>query len=46
MIEIYKKNSLINIKNSDNVIVNVDIEKKEVSIGDYLVDFPGEYEKS
>ncbi len=46
MIEIFNKNQIVNIKNSDNVIVSLDTEKKEVSIGDYLIDFPGEYEKS
>lgn len=46
MIEIFNKNNLINIKNSDNVVVSADIEKKEIKIDDYVIDFPGEYEKS
>lgn len=46
MIEIFNKNNLVNIKNSDNIIVTLDTETKTVKIGDYLVDFPWEYEKS
>lgn len=46
MVEIFNKNEILQIKNSDNVIVSVDIKNKEVSISDYKIDFPGEYEKS
>lgn len=46
MIEIYNKNNVVNIKNSDNKIVFVDILNKTVKIDDYLIDFPWEYEKS
>lgn len=46
MIEIFNKNDLVNIKNSDNVIVTLHTTNKEVKIGDYWIDFPGEYEKS
>lgn len=46
MVEIFNKNEILQIKNSDNVIVSVDTKNKEVSISDYKIDFPGEYEKS
>lgn len=46
MIEIFNKNNVINIKNSDNKIVFINVEDKTVKIEDYLVDFPWEYEKS
>ncbi len=46
MIEIFNKNDLVNIKNSDNITVTLNISNKEVKIGDYIIDFPGEYEKS
>ncbi len=46
MIEIYNKENVVNIKNSDNTIVFVDVTKKTVQISDYLIDFPWEYEKS
>lgn len=46
MIEIFNKDNLVNIKNSDNVVVTLNTQNKEVKIWDYVVDFPGEYEKS
>lgn len=46
MIDIFNKDQIVNIKNSDNVIVSLDTAKKQVAIGDYVVNFPGEYEKS
>lgn len=46
MLEIFNKNNIINIKNSDNVFVNINIDKKEVFIWEYFIDFPWEYEKS
>lgn len=46
MIDIFNKWAIVHIKNSDNVIVTLDTEKKEVAIGEYSIDFPGEYEKS
>lgn len=46
MIEVFNKENLVNIKNSDNVIITLNTVNKEVKIGDYLIDFPGEYEKS
>lgn len=46
MIEIYNKENLVHIKNSDNSVVILDTKKNTVSIGDYFVDFPWEYEKS
>lgn len=46
MIEIFKKNNLINIKNSNNTIVSLNIENEEVKIWDYIIDSPWEYEKS
>ncbi|MBW7954194.1 hypothetical protein H3C61_00040 [Candidatus Gracilibacteria bacterium] len=45
MIEIFNKNDLLQIK-SENNLIYIDIIKKEIKIGDYLVNFPGEYEKS
>lgn len=46
MIEIFNKDNSVNIKNSENVIVTLDVIKKVVKIDDYLVDYPWEYEKS
>jgi len=46
MIEIFNKDNLVNIKNSDNVIVTLNTQNKEVKIWDYTIDYPGEYEKS
>ncbi|MGE4444391.1 MAG: hypothetical protein AB7E37_05365 [Candidatus Altimarinota bacterium] len=46
MVEIFNSNTSIQIKNSDNVIISCDITTAQVSIGDYKIDFPGEYEKS
>jgi len=46
MIELYNKNNILNIKNSDNKIISVDTENKKINIDDFNLDFPGEYEKS
>lgn len=46
MIEVFNKDNKVNIKSINNVLITLDIDKKEVSIGDYLIDFPWEYEKS
>lgn len=46
MIEIFNKENIVNIKNSDNKVVFVDTVNKTIKIDDYLIDFPGEYEKS
>lgn len=46
MIEILNTNKNIQIKNSDNVVVSCNISTYEVQIGEYKIDFPGEYEKS
>lgn len=46
MIEIFNTNTSIQIKNSDNVIITCDTIKADVSIWDYKIDFPWEYEKS
>lgn len=46
MIEIFNTGSSIQIKNSDNVTLHCNKETFEVSIGDYKIDFPWEYEKS
>lgn len=46
MVEIFNTNTSIQIKNSDNVIISCDITTAQVSIWDYKIDFPGEYEKS
>ena len=46
MIEIFNKNNIVNVKNSDNVIITLNTDTKEVFIWEYFVDFPWEYEKS
>lgn len=46
MIDIFNKDNKVNIKNSDNIVVTLNKDTKEVIIGDYVIDFPGEYEKS
>lgn len=46
MLEINKNWENIEIKNSDGVVINIDILKNTFHIWEYFVDFPGEYEKS
>lgn len=46
MLEISYKNQAIGIKNSENILISLFLDEKCVAIGDYKVDFPGEYEKS
>jgi hypothetical protein len=47
MIEIYSAwDNLIHVKNTDNKKIEIDYSKKEIKIDSYLIDFPGEYEKS
>ncbi len=46
MIEIVNVGNILQIKNSDNVIVRCNKDTYEVAIDDYKIDFPGEYEKS
>lgn len=46
MIEIFNQGDLLKIKNSDNNHVVIDKTKNTVSIEDFWIDHPGEYEKS
>lgn len=46
MIEIFNKNDVINIKNSQNILINFNVNSKDVYIWDYNINFPWEYEKS
>lgn len=46
MIEIYNKENKVHIKNSDNVVVSLNTQNNMVSIADYTIDFPWEYEKA
>lgn len=45
MVEIFKKNNLLNIKSQDNKYITINISSFEVFIEDMLIDFPWEYEK-
>lgn len=46
MIEITKKSEIISIISSSKSKINLNINSLEVSIDDFCVNFPGEYEKS
>ena len=46
MLEIFNENTLLKVKNSDNKIIVVDTVNKKVSIDDFGIDYPWEYEKS
>ncbi len=46
MLEIFNENTLLKVKNSDNKVIVVDTVNKKVSIDDFGIDYPGEYEKS
>lgn len=46
MLEIFNENTLLKVKNSDNKVIIVDTVNKKVSIDDFGIDYPGEYEKS
>lgn len=46
MLEIFNENTLLKVKNSDNKVIVVDTVNKKVSIDDFWIDYPGEYEKS
>ena len=46
MLEIFNENTLLKVKNSDNKVIVVDTVNKKVSIDDFGIDYPWEYEKS
>ena len=46
MIELANQGNILKIKNSDNNNIFIDTLEKKVSIEDFWVDFPGEYEKA
>lgn len=46
MIEIFNDGDLLKVKNSDNKLLIVDKINQTVSIDDFSIDHPGEYEKS
>lgn len=46
MIEIFNKESVVYIKNSDNICITLDTLSQIVKIDTYMIDFPWEYEKS
>jgi len=46
MIEIFNDWDLLKVKNSDSKLVVIDKVNQTVSIDDFSIDYPGEYEKS
>lgn len=46
MLELSNQSNILKIKNSDNNSIFVDFSAKKVSIVDFDVSFPGEYEKA
>lgn len=44
--EITLKNNILQVKDVNNVCINCDTHWHTLSIGEYAIDFPGEYEKS
>jgi len=46
MLEFYRKDTNLFIKNSDNKVVQINLSNEQITLDDFLIDSPWEYEKA